>query len=758
MEQYRRGMSLCNNFIPALAGPVYTRPGSVFLGLAGDQSNAVRMFAFVLDGVSDYQVELGESGGVGYARFWRDGSLIMSGGSPYTIVSPYAATALSAISHRQSGDVLFMAHPSYAPRTLTRTSDTSWAFATFTTLGGPFQDINPDATTTLQASAATGSVTVTASAALFTAADVGRKVYIESPAGYNWAPWQAGTAYAAGVRVRSDGKTYLTAAGGTSGAVTPVHEYGTMSDGTVLWTYEDPGYGWGSITAVVDSTHATVTTESRYPQLSVSYASNRWALGEWYGVGVAMYPSHVAFFRDRLVFARSADQMLWFSVTGGYNDFQRKNLSGEVADDLSIAIEVVGDSVSGIAWTEAMPEALIVGTFGGVHTVAETTRQEVFSPSNVTVRMISSEGSANVRAVSVCGDIVYAGVGNYRLLRVYVDVNIDRIGVEDLSILSGEVAAVGELVAIGGSVSPGVMYRTVANLGGLVFDTKQGVFAHWLGTGGRPHQSTYPDDYIESISVAPVSALTRAPPTVYLVVKRAYNGITRRWIEVMALEYNRPNLRLGSLYPPCMDGMITGTSAAGTPTVIALGAAYAQLPVNVWCYPTGYIPGYAGDWTYTGKEFLADGSGNVTLTGITAATTWIVGFAYTAYLQTMPLEAEDGASVTLPKRCTRAVVRGLRQRFSSGYYPFSVLASLNYQTKTNAPDDEAVSGLRAMSRLGSGVYDEAANTRGMDYEAVMNGSTDTTCSLALATQDGTTVLGAPCRVYLLRAYMEIGDR
>jgi hypothetical protein len=63
-----------------------------------------------------------------------------SGGSAYRIleiVSPYDKDDLFDLRFVQSADTMFFVHPSYAARTLTRSSHTSWTFATISIAGSP---------------------------------------------------------------------------------------------------------------------------------------------------------------------------------------------------------------------------------------------------------------------------------------------------------------------------------------------------------------------------------------------------------------------------------------------------------------------------------------------------------------------------------------------------------------------------------------------------------------------------------------------
>lgn len=58
----------------------------------------------------------------------------------YEIASPYFESDLKDIKFTQSGDTIYLAHPSYAQRKLVRTSETSWALSTIQFENGPWLD------------------------------------------------------------------------------------------------------------------------------------------------------------------------------------------------------------------------------------------------------------------------------------------------------------------------------------------------------------------------------------------------------------------------------------------------------------------------------------------------------------------------------------------------------------------------------------------------------------------------------------------
>lgn len=83
------------------------------------------------------------------------------------VTTPYLTADLPNLDWSQDGDVLHITGQNYAPRTLTRTSATSFTLAVKQFNKAPKQAQNTTATT-ITPSGTTGSITITASAALFT--------------------------------------------------------------------------------------------------------------------------------------------------------------------------------------------------------------------------------------------------------------------------------------------------------------------------------------------------------------------------------------------------------------------------------------------------------------------------------------------------------------------------------------------------------------------------------------------------------------
>lgn len=98
----------------------------------------------------------------------------------YELAIPYAAADLAAIKWCQDDDLMYLFHPSYAQRKLTRSGHASWTLSTITYDANNWPGFRATNNTaiTMTASAASGAITVTASSAFFTANHVGGHIRI----------------------------------------------------------------------------------------------------------------------------------------------------------------------------------------------------------------------------------------------------------------------------------------------------------------------------------------------------------------------------------------------------------------------------------------------------------------------------------------------------------------------------------------------------------------------------------------------------
>lgn len=173
--RYANGAKRIRNFIVRPQGGLTRRSGTDFINETQTSSKKSIVRPFIFSETQAYILEIGHF----YIRIYRDGGLLLNGiGMPLEITSPWTEDDLAQLHTSQSADVLYISHPGYQTRTLSRFSDLSWLLDLYQTTDGPYLS-NQDATVTMTLSAVSDTATLTASTAIFTdtATDAGK--YIE---------------------------------------------------------------------------------------------------------------------------------------------------------------------------------------------------------------------------------------------------------------------------------------------------------------------------------------------------------------------------------------------------------------------------------------------------------------------------------------------------------------------------------------------------------------------------------------------------
>lgn len=688
--KYANACTRMENFIPLVQGPARRRGGTKFVAEVKDSADRTWLSRFEFNTEQAYILEFGDQ----YVRFFTDngallagspaaynnatayvpGDLVSSGGTnyyciadttgnappnatywyampaggEYEIPAPWAVADLTnadgtfTLRMVQSGDILYICHPDYAPRKLSRSGATTWVITEFEPDGGPFDDYDPDETTTVYASAATGSVTLQASADIFAATDVGRLFYLEQKKANAISQWQSAVAINTNDLRRSDGKNYIALTTATTGSIKPTHSEGAEYDGNpgVQWQFQDPGYGWCEITAFTDANTVTATVLSRLPDQTVlvGNATTRWAFGSW--GSVPGYPSNVTFFRDRLVFARASDRKLWFSVAGDYENFRDRDSGGVVTADMSISIEVQSDQANRIQYL--MPaDALIIGTAGGEHICRELTDSEPFGPANATIVKSSEYGSKSVPPMRAGDSILFVQRSGRKLREITYDALQDGYKTTDLSVLAPHMVPKGKsIVHLAYQQEPHSIVWAVLSDGGLrgfTFNREQDVTGwHRHPVGGAFGSGSAVVECIET-----VPSPTDDRDDLWMIVKRTVDGSTVRYIEFMQAEYESGDDQEDAFYVDCG---LTYDGAAAT-TISGLDHLEGQT-----------VKVLVAGATHPNKTVA---SGAITLERSSGGGKVHIGLSCPAKLATMRLNAgaADGTAQGKTKRINRVVVR-----------------------------------------------------------------------------------------------------
>ena len=324
---------------------------------------------------------------------------------------------------------MYITHPAHEVEKLSRTGHTAWTLTDVDFTGGPFQDANITATTLNPASHTVGTgVALVASA--------------------------------------------VTGINGGSGFI--------ATDVGRLVNFRD---GYGKITAVTNTTNATITI---IKDLGSATASADWSLGAF--SDTTGHPSCVTFFEQRLVFAGTTNQpqTIFFSKSGDYENMDA-NIGGTIADDDAIIYTIASNQVNAIRFMTAT-RTLILGTAGGEFTVSGGGTDSAVTPTNILIKKQSNHGSANVDAIAVGNATLFLQRAKRKIRELAYNFDVDGYIAPDMTILAEHVTE-GGLTQIAYQQEPNqIVYgvRGDGELVGLTYQREQQVTAwHRHIFGGR---------------------------------------------------------------------------------------------------------------------------------------------------------------------------------------------------------------------------------------------------------------------------------
>jgi hypothetical protein len=173
LEKYSRALARMENCVIDPRGPAVFRPGLRRIAETKTSASVSVLIPFEFSAAVAYALEFGDL----YVRFYRNKTQVLSGGIPVEVVTPYAAADLAELKYVQSADVVYLFHPDYATRKLSRTSDTSWVLSQVNFNPPPSYEAPLYPNTTLTLGAVTGtSITFTAGSSVFLSGDEGRLI------------------------------------------------------------------------------------------------------------------------------------------------------------------------------------------------------------------------------------------------------------------------------------------------------------------------------------------------------------------------------------------------------------------------------------------------------------------------------------------------------------------------------------------------------------------------------------------------------
>lgn len=545
LDRYRQALEVCENYIPSLQGGLVRRSGTQYVAETKTSSKESRLVAFEFSTTQAYILEFGDL----YIRFYRDnGQIETSPGNPYEIVSPYAEADLFELRFTQSEDILFIVHPDYAPRTLSRTGHTSWTLAAITFSDGPYAPTNTT-TMTLTPSAATGTgVTVsTGSTTAVTGAanngagliritsvahgkTTGDKVGISGITGTTEAngSWTVTVIGVDTFDLQGSTFTNAYAAGGT---VYP-YLFNSTDVGRLIRMQEGTVWGWCTITAFVNYGQVTVTVGST---LTDTTSKTFWRLGIW--SATTGYPACVTFHEDRLVFAGATNypQRMDASVTNDYSNFAPSETDGDVLSNSALSFTFNANDVNVVRWVLSDEKGLIAGTASGEWLVRPSSQAEALTPSNITAKRSTTYGSHEVQAVSFGRSKMFVQRAGRKVRELTYFFDADGFRATDVTLLSEHVTESGvKEMTIQKEPQP-IMWcvREDGVLAALTYERDVDSFkvAWHRHIVGGVSDAAGSEAIVESAATIPSPDGGR--DELWILVKRYINGAVQRYVEYL---------------------------------------------------------------------------------------------------------------------------------------------------------------------------------------------------------------------------------
>jgi len=402
---------------------------------------------------------------------------------------PYAEADLADLKFTQSADTLYINHPSYAPRTITRTSHYSWVVSTTSfvpSLSGP-GTVNAAQTPAVGSTTRTVYYTVTAVTPEGDESPVGAiaNCLVDSP-------WAAGN-YVSITWTSVTGAAYYNIYKSSRGS-DAYGLIGTMGAGaTMIDDNIEPDYTQGP--PVIDYYVFTATDD---------------------------YPGSVAIFEQRMCFARSnnSPQTVWASQTGLFKNF---SVSRPLTD--SDAIDVTLASLKANEIRHLLPlQKLFVFTSGGEWTLDSGSNSDALTPTSIKFTSQSYYGSDVIPPLAVGNTVLFIQRGGNVIRDLAYSLEIDGYSGTNLSILADHLFVGRRVVSWAYQQTPESIVWVVMDDGALLGFTYLREHQMWAW---HRHET---DGYFEWVT----SLQTDTADSIYLSVRRTINGTTKRFVEKLS--------------------------------------------------------------------------------------------------------------------------------------------------------------------------------------------------------------------------------
>lgn len=501
----------------------------------------------------------------------------------YQITTPYPEADLFNLKKAQKNDVTYLVDGVHWPQKLVRVGNLSWTIADVEFIKGPFMAQNIVSTDVIKISG-----TYTEGGSVTMAASGGHTPFLAGHVGSYW--------------------KLANNASGTDLAYVKI----TAFTSTTIVTAQ---VKFGAVPASLQNTNTQYWNEG-------SFSS------------VRGFPKAIVMHEARLVLAGTTAEpnKIWLSVSNG--DFENFTTS---STDVTAAFDITANTGNqdGIEWL-ASDQVLFAGSGNTIFRVKSSTTGSAISNKDADIKPQSRFGSSSLQPAFVGEAPFYVERGLTKIRSLGFSVAQDKYSASNATIRSRQITGSGinQMEYLQNPVSMLLADRIDGQLATLTYEEEQQVFA-WTRqiTNGE----------FESLTILPTPD---SVDTIYLVVKRTINGVTKRFIET--IDMTLENTDIECFYVDCgltYDGTkattltlsaITGSSVTAT----AEASTFVATDVGKFIHELGELRGRGEITAYTSAtQVTIKVLDDFSATGL-AASAWGV-----AVLSVSGLDHLDGETV-----------------------------------------------------------------------------------------------------------------
>lgn len=526
--KYKNSLKTCSNVIVNPHGPLQRRAGFRYVNDAISDSITSWLIPFRVSSEDSIVLEFSDY----VMRFYKfidtEPGIVTDGVDPIELDTPYTLAEAKELQYVQDGGTMYLTHINHHPKKLTRYATDDWELADETFSPPPTKEYGETGSTNLTLGATTGTgVTVTASAAQWLAAYVGRQIINDTNTGIAVITGYTSTTVVT-VDIIEDFNSTSQSSGNWTIDLSPLATITpssanlgsscTLTLGAAGWKSNDIGKyvlvhdGVVKINAYTSSTVVRGVVEKA---LSATTATTQWTLESTRWDSNRGYPRAVGLFQQRLYYASNTEEPagLWGSQVGFYNKFGRGS-----DDSAGLDYKVILGDSSKINALVDNRDLIVLGN------ATEGTWSAIngpITPTNNNYQRRTSNGGKSRPIITVDNEVIYIQESGSKLLSYRYDFGTDGYLSDEIAFFASHMFTSG-LDAVAFARHPiSIIYAL--NTDGELFAT---TYKRSQEVNGWTRIET--DGVIHGIAVSDNNNVSN----LWISITRNINGVDQQFIEV----------------------------------------------------------------------------------------------------------------------------------------------------------------------------------------------------------------------------------